>query len=45
MGLSSTISEEMAIPVENQFFHPVYLTPPPKGSPCHWVLTRLQKRS
>jgi len=30
MGLSRTISEETAISVENQFFHPVYLMPPPK---------------
>jgi len=28
MGPSHTISEETAISVENQFFHPVYLTRP-----------------
>ena len=32
MGLTRTISEETAILVENQLFHPVYLTPPPKDS-------------
>jgi len=45
MGQSRTVSEETAISVENQFLHPVYLTPPPKRSLCHWVSARLWTRS